>query len=72
MAIRPEAMNDHLKPLPIDPEKVISDEERIAAWTEYGEVLRGIHNRLISEGYVYKDGKFYRESENVKKNDEKV
>ncbi len=33
--------------------------ETLAALHEYGAVLRQIHNRLIREGYVIKDGKIY-------------
>ena len=35
--------------------KLFSD-ETIKSLTELGEVLRRIHNRLISEGYEIKDG----------------
>ncbi len=35
-------------------------EETIQAMKELGEILRGIHNRLISEGYTIKDGKIYK------------
>lgn len=31
-------------------------EETIQAMKELGEILRGIHNRLISEGYTIKNG----------------
>ncbi|MFA6552407.1 MAG: hypothetical protein WCT19_02790 [Candidatus Paceibacterota bacterium] len=40
-------------------------EETVVSLKEYGEVLRGIHNRLISEGYVINNGKFYKKSDNV-------
>jgi hypothetical protein len=33
-------------------------EETKASLREYGEVLRSIHNRLISEGYIWSNGKF--------------
>jgi hypothetical protein len=36
--------------------KPLSD-ETIAALKELGEVFRGIHNRLMSEGWVLKEGK---------------
>ena len=41
-------------------------EETINTLREYGEVLEGIHNRLISEGYIFIDGKFYKEEYNTK------
>lgn len=34
--------------------------ETMTSLREYGEVLRGIHNRLISEGYVINKGEFYK------------
>lgn len=37
--------------------KPFSD-ETIAALKELGEVLRGIHNRMISEGWIIKGGVF--------------
>ena len=39
----------------------IFEEETIDILREYGEVLRGIHNRLISEGNVFINGKFYKQ-----------
>lgn len=44
----------------------IFEEETIDTLREYGEVLRGIHKRLISEGYVFINGKFYKEEYNTK------
>lgn len=44
----------------------VFDEETITSLIEYGEVLRGIRNRLISEGYVYTNGKFYKNDYNEK------
>lgn len=38
----------------------IFSEETAAALREYGEVLRDIHNRMISEGYVFHNGEFYK------------
>lgn len=34
--------------------------EVVESLREYGEVLRSIHNRLISEGYVINRGKIYK------------
>lgn len=34
------------------------EEDTTSVFRDYGEVLRGIHNRLISEGYIFSDGKF--------------
>ena len=34
-------------------------EETVRALQELGEVFRQIHRRLISEGYVIKDGKIF-------------
>jgi hypothetical protein len=39
------------KPAPLGPETVRSLQE-------LGELLRTINNRLLSEGYVFKNGKF--------------
>lgn len=36
--------------------KLALTDESIKAISELGDVLRGIHNRLISEGYEIKDG----------------
>lgn len=38
----------------------IFDEETLVSLREYGEILRGIHNRLVSEGYVINNGKIYK------------
>lgn len=40
--------------------KRIFSDETMASLREYGEVLRKIHNRALSEGYVFVDGKFYK------------
>jgi hypothetical protein len=37
--------------------KPLSD-ETVAALKELGEIFRGIHRRLVSEGWVIKDGVF--------------
>ena len=37
-------------------EKQIFSEEEIRSISELGEILRNIHNRLISEGYIIKEG----------------
>lgn len=39
--------------------QTFSDED-IAAFIELGEVLKKIRRRLLSEGYVIKDGKIYK------------
>lgn len=36
----------------------IFSEDCVASLTELGEVLRGIHKRLISEGWTIEDGVF--------------
>ena len=38
-------------------------EETLIALEELGAVLREIHIRLLSEGYVIKDGKIYKSEE---------
>ena len=44
----------------------VFNEETVISLIEYGEVLRGIRNRLISEGYVFTNGKFYKNDYNEK------
>lgn len=39
-------------------------DETIQSLRDLGEVLRNIHNRLISEGYVLFNGKFIKPNEN--------
>ncbi len=39
-----------------DPPKYIFSDETYASLVELGEVIRGIRTRLMSEGYVIKDG----------------
>ena len=41
------------------------NEETVESLREYGEVLRSIHNRLLSEGYIFKDGRFYNRNDNI-------
>lgn len=41
------------------------EEDMLSAHREYGEVLRSIHNRLISEGYVFSNGKFYKKDDKM-------
>ena len=36
-------------------------EETVQSIAELAEIYRSIHKRLISEGYVIKDGKIYKE-----------
>ena len=43
----------------------VPNEETMKALCEYGEVLRGIHNRLLSEGYVYENGRFYKNGDKI-------
>lgn len=38
-------------------------DESIKALSELGDVLRGIHNRLISEGYEIKDGHIFKKEQ---------
>ncbi|TWI96824.1 hypothetical protein JN11_03937 [Mucilaginibacter frigoritolerans] len=40
----------------LDSEHYIFSEETMEALRELGAVLQGIHNRLLAEGYVMKDG----------------
>jgi hypothetical protein len=41
-------------------EKLVLPEETIRAVLELGQILRRIHDRRISEGYTFRDGKFYK------------
>jgi len=40
----------------LDSEQYIFSEETMEGLRELGDVLQGIHNRLLAEGYVMKDG----------------
>lgn len=42
-------------------------EETIQALIEYGKVLREIHDGLISEGYVIKNHKIFKDGKDVTK-----
>lgn len=42
-------------------EEAYFTDETIQSLSELGAVLRSIHDRLIAEGYIIKDGKIYRE-----------
>ena len=48
--------NSKMKRVKNNPTTIFTDED-IQSFVELGEVLRKIHNRLLSEGYVIKDGK---------------
>lgn len=44
--------------------------ETVHALQEFGDVLRQIHKRLVSEGYIIKDGKMFKpESNDANKSD---
>ncbi len=43
--------------------------ETIGSLQELGEVIRGIHNRLVAEGYVIKNGLILKRPEPNNKND---
>lgn len=45
--------------------KQIFTDEDIASFVELGGVLWKIHNRLISDGYVFKNGKLSKPVEKV-------
>ncbi len=51
-----------------EPKKPPFPPETVRALQEFGEVLREIHNRLLSEGYVYKNGKLYKPDADNQKN----
>ncbi len=38
----------------------IFDKVVMSSLRELGEVIKGIHSRLISEGYVFSSGKYYK------------
>ena len=38
----------------------IFDKVVMSSLQELGEVIKGIHSRLLSEGYVFKSGKYYK------------
>ena len=42
----------------ISQKEPVLPEETIRAVRELGEILRRIHNRVTSEGYIFKDGKY--------------
>lgn len=46
-------------------QKNLFSDEQITTFVEYYNLLKRIHNRLISEGYIIKDGKISK-SENLK------
>lgn len=45
--------------------KQIFSDEDIASFVELGEVLKKIRRRLLSEGYIIKDGKIFKEGKQV-------
>ena len=38
----------------------IFDKAVMSSLCELGEVIKGIHHRLLSEGYVFNSGKYYK------------
>lgn len=42
------------------PSQGVFSEETIASVSEYGSILGRIYKRLISEGYIIKDGKIFK------------
>ncbi len=48
-------------------EEVELTDETIQAMKELGEILRGIHNRLISEGYTIRKGVITKPNANTQK-----
>ncbi len=61
--IRPIDPNPDLSDLHFRPEFIFPD-ETIEALQGLGEILRGIRNRLIREGYTIKDGNIYKNNDN--------
>lgn len=45
------------------PRKSSLSDDTIASLVELGEVLREIHEKLIAQGYTYREGKFYEPGE---------
>lgn len=43
----------------------IFSEEELKSISELGDVLRGIHKRLIKEGYIIKDGKITKPKDDI-------
>ena len=41
----------------------IFDKVVMSSLQELGEVIKGIHSRLLSEGYVFNSGKYYKNNE---------
>jgi hypothetical protein len=57
--------SDHLKEVSfgeviVAVAKEVFSKETLVSLLEYGSVLKDIHNRLISEGYIWRNGKFYK------------
>ena len=44
----------------------VFEEDEVRAFGELSEVLRGIHNRLISEGYEISNGVIFKKADAVK------
>lgn len=62
------AMEDPNTSLPLTPQDAVLDakgyifsDETIDSLKELGTVLRGIHDRLISEGYLIQGGKIFKD-----------
>ena len=44
----------------------IFSKEVMSSLQELGKVLKGVHSRLISEGYVFTNGKYYKNNNDIK------
>ena len=44
----------------------IFNKEVMSSLQELGKVLKGVHSRLISEGYVFTKGKYYKNNNDIK------
>jgi hypothetical protein len=51
-------------------ENYIFSKETFRALQEYGNILRKIHMRLLSEGYTIRDGQIFKEKAGLIQNDE--
>ncbi len=47
----------------LGPNNFLFSEETIESLSELGAELKKIHDRLISEGYIFKDGKIFKPDE---------
>lgn len=44
----------------------IFNKEVMSSLQELGKVLKGVHSRLISEGYIFTNGKYYKNNNDIK------